>query len=56
MRAISEEIEQVNQGIDTFKIMRLPIISELGVKLGITDEELSALVDYVGGEVDAIPD
>ena len=34
---------------DTFKMMRLPIISELGVKLGITDAQLSATVDYVDG-------
>lgn len=33
----------------TFKTMRTPIISELGVKLGITDSELSALVDYIDG-------
>ena len=30
-------------------MMRLPIISELGVKLGITDAQLSATVDYVDG-------
>ena len=31
----------------TIKTMRLPIISKLGQKLGITDAELSALVTYV---------
>ena len=34
---------------DTFKTMRTPIISALGEKLGITDAQLSALVDYVDG-------
>lgn len=31
----------------TIKTMRLPIISKLGEKLGITDAELSAIVEYV---------
>lgn len=55
MRAIAQEIKQVNGSIDTFKIMRLPIISKLGQKLGITDEELSAVVDYVDGELTEVP-
>lgn len=55
MREISQEIVTVNGSIDTFKIMRLPIISKLGEKLGITDEELSALVDYVDGKVADLP-
>ena len=45
MRDLTKDIENM----DTFKTMRTPIISELGVKLGITDAQLSALVDYVDG-------
>ena len=48
MRAIANEIKATS-GIDTFKTMRVPIISELGVKLGITDAQLSEIVDYVDG-------
>ena len=35
------------QNVDTFKTMRMPIISALGTKLGITDEKLSEVVSYV---------
>ena len=38
-----------------FKIMRLPIISALGTKLGIDDATLSAVVDYVDGETETVP-
>ena len=54
MRAIANEIEATS-GIDTFKTMRVPVVSALGTKLGITDEELSALVDYVDGVVATQP-
>lgn len=44
------------EGIEyTFKMMRTPIISELGVKLGITDSELASIVDYVDGVVATAP-
>ena len=33
--------------VDTFKTMRMPIISALGEKLGITDKELSEIVTYI---------
>lgn len=36
---------------DKFGTMRMPIVSALGTKLGITDAELSAIVDYVDGDV-----
>lgn len=55
MRTIREQIVQENGRIDTFKTMRMPIISELGVKLGITDAELSAIVDYVDGTIETEP-
>ncbi len=59
MKIIREEIkaEKESQGktIDTFKTMRMPIISKLGDKLGITDAELSALVDYVDGTITTQP-
>lgn len=38
-----------------FKTMRPPVVSALGKKLGITDAELSAVVDYVDGERSEIP-
>ena len=45
MRDLAKEIKDMN----TFKTMRTPIISQLGTKLGISDSELSKLVDYVDG-------
>lgn len=45
MRDLAKEIPNMN----TFKTMRTPIISQLGVKLGITDSQLSQLVDYIDG-------
>lgn len=43
-------------GIDyTIKMMRTPIISELGEKLGITEEELRSSVDYADGKTDEKP-
>ncbi len=55
MKTIRDQIVQENGSIDTFKTMRMPIISELGVKLGITDAELSAIVDYVDGTATTEP-
>jgi hypothetical protein len=45
MRDLTKDLK-----LDTFKTMKTPIISALGEKLGITDAELSAIVDYVDGE------
>ena len=43
------EIKQ-NEGIEySIKLMRTPIVSALGTKLGITDAQLAATVDYVDG-------
>ena len=36
---------------DEFGTMRMPIVSALGKKLGITDAELSAIVDFIDGDV-----
>lgn len=56
MKTIRDQIIAENNGkIDTFKTMRMPIISELGKKLGITDAELSAIVDYVDGTTTTEP-
>lgn len=50
MRATAEEVRLQNGGkLDTFKTMRLPVVSSLGTKLGISDETLSDLIDYVDG-------
>ena len=56
MRAISEEIKAKNGKIDVFKTMKLPIVSALGEKLGITDAQLSAIVDYVDGAAETKPE
>lgn len=57
MRAISEEVKKDNGGkIDVFKTMKMPIVSALGEKLGITDAQLSAIVDYVDGAVEIKPE
>ena len=45
MRDLMKDIENM----DTFKTMKTPIISQLGVKLGISDNQLSQLVDYIEG-------
>ena len=37
----------------TFKMMKYPVISALGTKLGITEDQLVALVAYVDGDADA---
>jgi hypothetical protein len=55
MKTIREQIIKEKGGIDTFKTMRMPIISDLGTKLGITDAELSAIVDYVDGTIATAP-
>ena len=55
MKTIREQIIKEKGGIDTFKTMRMPIISDLGTKLGITDAELSAIVDYVDGTITIAP-
>lgn len=56
MKEIREQIIAENDGyIDTFKTMRMPIVSKLGEKLGITDAELSAIVDYVDGTITQEP-
>ena len=45
------------EGLDySIKLMRTPIVSELAVKLGITDAELSAIVDYVDGTAATAPE
>ena len=37
----------------TFKMMKYPVISALGTKLGISEDQLVALVAYVDGDADA---
>lgn len=56
MRAISEELKKESGKLDVFKTMKMPIVSALGEKLGITDAQLSAIVDYVDGAVEAKPE
>ena len=47
---------KAEEGVDySFKLMRTPVISALGTKLGITDEELADTVDYVDGVTDTMP-
>ena len=55
MSDISNQIKEEEGKIDTFKTMRVPIVSKLGVKLGITDQQLSAIVDYVDGATASEP-
>ena len=56
---MKDVIERMGDKAPTIKTMRLPIISALGEKLGITDAELSALVEYVDklndGETTTLP-
>lgn len=55
MRTIRDQIEREEGRIDTFKTLRMPVISKLGEKLGITDAQLSAIVDYVDGNTTEMP-
>ena len=44
------------EGLDySIKLMRTPIVSALGTKLGITDAQLAATVDYVDGKTSTAP-
>lgn len=49
--------EQKNEALgNKFAMMKVPVISELGEKLGITDSVLSAIVEYIdGGETGIAP-
>lgn len=41
---------------ETFAMMKMPVISALGVKLGIRDRDLSAIIRYIdGGETGTVP-
>ena len=55
MASIRQQIIEEQGYIDTFKTMKMPIVSKLGEKLGITDAELSAIVDYVDGTTSVEP-
>ena len=55
MKEYADQIKTENGRIDTIKMMRTPIVSALGIKLGITDDELSDIVDYVDGTVSEEP-
>ena len=56
MKKDKENIKN-NEGIDySIKLMRTPIISALGTKLGITDAKLAEIVDYVDGVTTQKPD
>lgn len=44
---MKDVIGRMGDKAPTIKTMRMPIISKLGEKLGITDAELSSLVEYV---------
>lgn len=53
-REMSSTIQELNSK-DEFSTMRMPVISALGTKLGITDAELSAILDYIDGDSDTQP-
>lgn len=55
MASTYRELEASNQLGGSFRMMRMPVISALGIKLGITDAELSAIVDYIDGETQTAP-
>lgn len=55
MSGIIEEIKQ-QQTMDTFKTMKMPVVSSLGTKLGISDDILSKLIDYVDGTIADAPE
>ncbi len=48
--------EQKNEALgNKFAMMKLPIVSALGEKLGITDSKLSDIIDYVDGKTAETP-
>lgn len=55
MRTTSEKL--ASQGkLNDVHMMRLPVVSALGEKLGITDKQLSLLIDYVDGVISEKPE
>lgn len=55
MASTYDQLKSSNQLGGNFRMMKVPVISALGDKLGITDAELSAIVDYIDGETQTAP-
>lgn len=56
MEQTMSDIISEEGGIDSFKTMRMPVVSALGVKLGIEDSTLSDIIDYLDGDTASLPD
>ena len=56
MEQTMSDIISEEGGIDSFKTMRMPVVSALGVKLGIEDSTLSDIIDYLDGDTANLPD
>ncbi len=52
---LNESKKSGGSGSENVSFMKTPVISALGTKLGITDAELSAIIDYVDGTTTTAP-
>ena len=52
---MENEMKEESENAD-FGIMKMPVISELGVKLGITESELCSIISYIDGDTNTEPD
>lgn len=49
-------IDYMNAGVELdYGVMPTPVTSSLGTKLGISEEELRAAIDYIDGTTDTVP-
>lgn len=55
-REMENTLARLEDDADNFRMMRLPVLSALGEEYGITDELLSAMVDYVDNTANTVPE
>lgn len=55
-REMENTLARLGDAAGNFRMMRLPVLSTLGTEYGITDELLSAMVDYVDNTANTVPE
>ena len=56
MEKTMSDIVKEEGHIDSFKTMKMPVVSALGKKLGIENKVLSQIIDYLDGDTTKLPD